>query len=125
MSNAELVQAMQALEESLLHTDHAQHPAALEQALAPGFVEVNARGGETARSEVLRWLLQKDPSARWQFSEVGVEELAPDLRLVRYHAHQIAPQRSSSKGARHVSLWRFSAVLQCWQLSFHQATKVL
>lgn len=125
MSNTDLVQAMQALEDALLHTGHAQNPAALEQVLAPEFVEVNAMGGETSRSEVLRWLLQKDPTARWQFSEVVVQELAKDLRLVRYHAHQIAPQRSTSKGARHVSLWAYSTALQCWQLRFHQATKVL
>jgi hypothetical protein len=123
---AAVVQTMQALEETLLHADHSRDPAALERLLAPDFTEVNGVGGDTSRSEVVRWLLQKDPAARWQFSALDVVELAPSLRLVRYHAQQIAPPRAApSKGARHVSLWCFNAALQCWQLRFHQATKVL
>lgn len=125
MSRTMLAQAMQALEEALLHDDHTRDPAALQRLLAEDFIEVNAMGGETTRSEVLHWLLQKDPAARSEFSDVAVLELADELRLVRYHAQQIAPQRSGSKGARHVSLWGFNAGLQCWQLRFHQATKVL
>lgn len=122
MSHATLLQA---LEETLLHQDHARDPAVLERLLAPDFIEVNAVGGETSRREVVRWLLQKDPAARWQLSDVAVEEIAQGLCLARYHAQQIAPQRSTSKGARHVSVWRFNPALQCWQLRFHQATKVL
>jgi hypothetical protein len=116
---------LQSLEETLLHGDHLRDPAALERLLAPEFIEVNAVGGETSRNEVLGWLLQKNPAARWQLRDMDVQELAQGLCLVRYHAQQIAPQRSTSKGARHVSLWSFSGALQCWQLRFHQATKVL
>jgi len=125
MSSAAQLQTMQALEAALLHDDHSHAVAALERLLASEFIEVNSFGGETSRSEVLQWLLQKDPVARWQFNEFTVHELAEGLCLVRYHAQQVAPQRSGSKGARHVSLWGFDAVLQCWQLRFHQATKVL
>lgn len=125
MSASALQQEMLALESALLHDDHAAAPAALERLLADAFIEVNAVGGETSRSEVLRWLLQKDPGARWEFTGFEVAELAPGLRLVRYHAQQIAPQRSPSKGARHVSLWSFNLARQAWQLRFHQATKVL
>lgn len=125
MSGTTLKQEMQALEAELLHGNHAADPAALERLLADDFIEVNAVGGETSRSEVLRWLLQKDLAARWEFSGLEASEIAPGLRLVRYHAQQIAPQRSAGKGARHVSLWCFNAALQIWQLRFHQATKVL
>lgn len=125
MSGAGLVLEMQALEERLLHVDHAKDRAALERMLAPAFTEVNAAGGETSRDEVLRWLLAKDPAARWQLTGLDVQQLAGDLRMVRYHALQVAPQRSGSKGARHVSLWRFDSTLQAWQLVFHQATRVL
>lgn len=123
-ANATFLQAMRSLEEALLHGDHRGNPAALERLLAADFSEVNAMGGETSRSEVVRWLLQKDPAARWQFRDLQAEEVADGLRLVRYHAQQIAPQLSASKGARHVSLWRFNSALQCWQLRFHQSTKV-
>jgi hypothetical protein len=125
MSSTARLQTMQALETALLHDDHTHDVAALERLLASEFIEVNSFGGETSRSEVLQWLLQKDPAARWQLSEFAVQELAEGLCLVRYHAQQIAPQRSASKGARHVSLWGLSAELKCWQLRFHQATKVL
>lgn len=118
-------QDMLALELALLHGDHSGAANAAERLLAGDFREVHGAGGTATRAEVLDWLRTKDPAARWEFSEFAVSELAEGLRLVTYHALQVAPQRSGSKGARHVSLWRFSAQLQEWQLYFHQATRVL
>jgi hypothetical protein len=120
-----LARQMQALEETLLHDDHSGSTAVLERLLAPDFIEVNPAGGRSPRPEVLRWLQQKDPAARWHLQDLEVQELSPELRLVTYHALQVAPQRSSSKGARHASLWSFNGRLQCWQLRFHQSTRVL
>jgi hypothetical protein len=87
-------------------------------------MEVSSNGIVSSRDSVVKWLRGKDPLARWQLSDLSATELAPDLRLVRYHAKQTAPQASTSKGALHCSLWCFNASLQRWQLRFHQATKI-
>jgi hypothetical protein len=119
---ASLLADMQQLELSLLHTDFRADPAALEDLLAADFVEVAPSGHITSRAEVIDWLLQKDAADRWQLSEFHAAELAKDVRMVRYHAVRSVPA-SASKGARHVSLWRFNAAGQHWQLCFHQSTK--
>lgn len=125
MSASTAVQEMQELESLLLHGDHGADTSMAEQLLAADFREVHAAGGDASRAEVLAWLRAKDPAARWSFSGFAVQEPLPGIRLVTYHAQQVAPQRSASKGARHVSLWRSAATPQGWQLHFHQATKVL
>lgn len=119
------LEEMQACEEVLLHTDFSGKPALLEPLLAAEFTEVAANGQTSNRRKVIDWLLHKDPAARWRFTDLSVAELADGLRLVRYHAQQIAPLPSASKGALHSSLWTYNRALQCWQLRFHQATKIL
>ncbi|MEY4640630.1 MAG: hypothetical protein RLZZ227_624 [Pseudomonadota bacterium] len=116
---------MQGFEETLLHSDFSGDPAALDAWFAADFTEVSPGGGVSSREQVMTWLLHKDPLARWQLSDLSAGELAPGLRLVRYHAKQIAPQVSTSKGALHCSFWQFNASLQRWQLRFHQATKII
>ena len=123
MSN--LQREMCELEEKLLHTDFSKHPELLEHLLAAEFTEINASGLTGSRAAVCQWLLQKDKAARWRLSELVVTELQPLMRLVNYHASQIAPVPSASKGALHSSIWNFNQQRQCWQLRFHQATKVL
>ena len=119
------VAEMQACEEVLLHTDFRGRPALLEQMLTVDFTEVSSGGVSSNRQTVVNWLLSKDPVARWHFNDLSVLELAPGLRLVRYHAQQFAPMPVTSKGAQHSSLWSYNQALQCWQLRFHQATKIL
>lgn len=116
---------MQACEEVLLHTDFSNKAVLLEQMLTADFAEVSSSGVISKRQVVVSWLLGKDPAARWRFTDVSVTELTADLRLVRYHAQQIAPLPSTSKGALHSSLWCYNGALQCWQLRFHQATRIL
>jgi hypothetical protein len=118
------VDAMLACEQELLHRDFRDDPAALENLLASGFVEIS-HGRVTDRAQVIAWLLNKDPAARWDFADVHVTELAGDVRLVRYHAKQMLPQPSQGNGALHSSVWCFSDELQGWQLRFHQATKIV
>jgi len=114
---------MRALEEALLHSDHRAAPLALERMLAPAFTEVSASGRTSDRAAVLEWLMHKDPAARWQLAELEVAELATGLRLVRYLAQQVAPQRSAGNGAWHCSLWCYGQSAGCWQLRYHQATR--
>lgn len=116
---------MQACEEALLHTDFSSKVAALEKMLTADFTEVSSSGVISTRQVVVNWLLGKDAAARWRFNTLSVTELTADLRLVLYHAQQIAPVPSTSKGALHSSLWCYNGALQCWQLRFHQATKIL
>ena len=72
--------------------------------------------------QCIKWLLRKDPSHRWSFSEWQVDELAPGAALVRYRAVRSIPQATSS-GARHLSLWKLDGTGR-WQLWFHQSTKI-
>ena len=122
MTGAVPLADMPQLEQQLLHSDFRSQPSALEALLAPDFTEVTPVGTIASRSDVIAWLLQKDPAERWQFSDWQLSELADDVRMLRYHAVRCVPA-SASKGARHVSLWRFDAAGQRWQLSFHQSTK--
>jgi len=117
-------QEMQALEEYLLHTAHQQYPAALESMLTPDFAEVSGSGQRSGREEVLQWLMQKDPLARWQLQAIQVRELGVLHRWVHYHAKQTAPVLSPGPGAWHSSLWYRQTPDSPWQLQFHQATKV-
>jgi hypothetical protein len=114
---------MLALELWLLHTDHRTDPAALELRLAPGFEEVAASGHRADRASVLAWLLDKYPALRWELNELTVSDAGDGLRLVRYHARQVVPERPQSKGAWHSSFWKRDASGH-WQLWFHQATRL-
>lgn len=121
----ELAVQMRACEETLLHSNFTAAPDLLDGMLTADFIEVASNGRVTPRADVLRWLLHKDPDARWQLCNVHVTELSEELRLVRYHAQQVLPRPSAGKGALHCSLWSFNAALQHWQLRFHQATRIL
>jgi hypothetical protein len=114
---------MLACEQALLHTDFNDDMVALDRLLAPDFVEIS-NGRVSERAQVVGWLLRKDPAARWSFDDVHVSELAQGVRLVRYRAQQILPQASQGKGALHSSIWCFSREMHCWQLRFHQATRL-
>jgi hypothetical protein len=118
------VAEMRACEEGLLHTDFRGSRPVLEKFLADDFVEVSPGGLVSTRQVVVDWLLHKDPDARWQLRDLSVLELTQDLRLVRYHAQQVVPVPSAGKGALHCSLWHYNELLRCWQLRFHQATKL-
>lgn len=115
---------MQACETALLHTDFSRQPELLELMLAHDFQEVSSMG-RSGRESVRQWLLQKDPRARWEIDQLEASEIAQDLRLVTYHARQVIPERTASKGSLHSSLWCYSKQLQCWQLRFHQASKLI
>jgi hypothetical protein len=125
MSTREAIAAeMLALELSLLHDDFSADTEALEQMLGEDFREISPFGTVTARPEVIKWILDKDPASRWSLADFHVEVLGNDARLLTYHAARTGPLASGSKGARHCSLWRFNSAQQCWQLAFHQSTKV-
>lgn len=115
---------MLACEQALLHTNFFDDMVALDRLLAPDFVEIGSNGRVSERAQVVAWLLRKDPAARWSFEDVHVSELAPGIRLVRYRAKQILPEPSQGNGAIHSSLWCLSRDMHCWQLRFHQATKL-
>lgn len=114
---------MQLLETALLHTDFSAQPQQLDLLLADSFEEVSPNGQTSSRAQVSHWLLHKDASQRWQLSQWQVTELAPTVRLVRYHAVQMVPA-SQSKGSMHCSLWMYDLALQSWRLRFHQSSKV-
>lgn len=118
-----LADDMLTCEQELLHGDFRDDPAALERLLTSDFVEIS-HGRVSDRAQVIAWLLKKDSAARWEFADLHVTELASDVRLVRYRAKQTLPQPSQRNGALHSSIWCFSDGLKCWQLRFHQATKI-
>lgn len=115
---------MRACEEALLHTDFSGDMVALDRLLAPDFVEVGSNGRVSERAQVVAWLLRKDPAARWTLDDIHVAELAQGLRLVRYRAKQVLPEASQGNGAMHCSIWCFSRDMHCWQLRFHQSTRL-
>ena len=114
---------MLACEQQLLHGDFRNDVARLEQLLTSDFVEIS-HGRISDRAQVIAWLLDKDPAARWTFTDVHVTDLARAVRLVRYHAKQVQPQPSQGNGALHSSIWCFDTDLRCWRLRFHQATRL-
>ncbi|MGV3591146.1 MAG: DUF4440 domain-containing protein [Gammaproteobacteria bacterium] len=118
-----VVDEMLACEQQLLHDGFRNDVAGLEKLLTSDFVEIS-HGRISDRAQVIAWLLNKDPAARWTFSDVHVTELARDVRLVRYHAKQVQPQPSQGNGALHSSIWCFHGGLACWQLRFHQVTRL-
>jgi len=112
------------LEELLLHQDFSSSPESLEAMLSEDFREVTPNGTEVKREAVLQWLLSKNSSSRWQFADFEVHILAPGLAQATYHARQINPEKDSSRGAIHSSLWRQNESDKRWQLLFHQSTRV-
>ena len=111
------------LEELLLHQDFSNSPEALEAMLAEDFREINREGAVISREDVVSWLMGKSPDSRWEFANFEVVQLAPDLVLATYHARQIIPDGSTSRGAAHCSIWKQSQEKN-WQLTFHQSTRV-
>lgn len=118
-----IVAQMQACEIALLHTDFIRQPDLLELMLAQDFQEISS-AGRSGRESVRQWLLQKDPRARWELDHFETSEITPELRLVTYHARQVIPEKPANKGSMHSSLWCYSKHMQCWQLRFHQASKL-
>ena len=119
-----LSQHIRSLEETLLHRDHSSDREALEQLLDPAFREVNPTGSETPRADVIAWLLDKSPDARWEFTGFQATALAQGLVMATYHARQVVPVKPESKGAQHCSLWREDAQSGNWRLVYHQSTKI-
>lgn len=117
------VDDMLACEQQLLHGDFRGDHAGMQRLLTADFIEIS-HGRVSDRAQVIAWLLGKDPDARWAFDDMHVTELAPGIRLARYRAKQVQPQPSQGSGALHSSIWCFSSDLQCWQLRFHQATRL-
>jgi hypothetical protein len=52
------------LEESLLHEDFSSNPEALEAMISNDFREIDPKGRECSREDVIAWLLQKNPASR-------------------------------------------------------------
>ena len=123
MGSLKIEEQIRTLEESLLHQDFSSSPETLKAMICDDFREIDPGGRQCSRDEVISWLLQKDPTSRWEFSEFAVHQLADDIALASYHARQILPQ-SSATGSRHCSIWQASNPLKTWQLFFHQSTKI-
>lgn len=115
---------MRLCEEALLHGNFADDMVALDRLLAPDFMEIGSNGRVSERAQVVGWLLRKDPAARWSLEDLHVNEIAQGIRLVRYRAKQILPEPSPGNGALHSSIWCFSREMHCWQLRFHQSTRL-
>lgn len=130
MSKNELLDEIKALEESLLHGDFKEDLAALHSLLADDFEEVGPGGQLASRESVIEWLLSKDTNARWDFQSFKLKVLSDNLVLARYHAKQIAPVNSDSikphsQGSLRSSVWQKNPDSGCWQMQFHQATKLI
>jgi hypothetical protein len=124
MTSSNIADTMLARELSLLHRDFSRDSETLEQMLAPDFREISPAGALVTRQDVIRWILNKHAADRWTLTDFRVEADSGSTVLLSYHARRSGPEHAGSKGARHCSLWRFNAGLQCWQLAFHQSTKV-
>jgi hypothetical protein len=124
MASLNISEQIRNLEESLLHQDFSSIPEALEAMICDDFREVDPKGRECSREDVISWLLQKDPTMRWEFSEFTVNQLTDNSVLATYLARQILPE-SSSSGSRHSSIWRATNPEKTWQLIFHQSTKII
>ena len=125
MAGIILANEIQALEESLLHTDFRHKPQLLDDLLCVDFEEIGPTGSRSNRQAVVAWLLNKDTDARWQFEDFKIRELSNTLVLACYRAQQIKPEPSTSKGSIRTSIWKRSADSGHWQMVFHQATKIL
>ena len=112
------------LEELLLHQDFSNSPEQLESMLGEDFREIDPGGREVGRDAVIQWILGKNPAARWEFAGFEVRQLAEDVVQATYLARQIHPQKKTSAGAMHCSLWRENGPGKHWQLIFHQTTKI-
>lgn len=111
------------LEELLLHQDFSSSPELLESMIGEEFYEVNPEGKVVSRDEVVKWLLAKNPDARWELSSFNVKTLSDTLVLSTYQARQIVPEGTSKGGSMHSSLWREVPPGKTWQMIFHQTTR--
>ena len=113
-----------ALEDRLIHEDFSTCPEQLEALLDAGFTEISPDGKTVSRQEVISWLLAKDPSSRWAYTDFQVEEQGSDLVEATYHAKQVVPENPGSMGARHVSRWQKADTADGWQLVVHQSERI-
>ena len=112
------------LEELLLHQDFSTSPEQLEAMLGEDFREIDRNGQEVSRERVIGWLLGKNPTSRWAFTDFQVRHLADGLVLATYQARQVYPEGVSAGGAVHCSIWRENHPGKTWQLVFHQSTRI-
>lgn len=119
-----LVRQVQLQELYLLHHDHRENPRRLDIMLAPEFREIAADGSIVERSEVIAWLMKKNPVARWEMLECRGEVLSSSLVMLVYLARQVKGVDKVSAGSWRSSLWRKPRGSEDWELLFHQATAV-
>jgi len=124
MDTWNISQHIRILEELLLHQDFSSNREKLDSLLSDKFYEIDPKGRRQSRESVIRWLLTKDPSSRWELIGCETRELGPDVVQATYQAKKIAPEGSTSNGAFHHSLWEKTPDGHDWCLIFHQSTRI-
>ncbi|OQW81171.1 MAG: hypothetical protein BVN30_11700 [Proteobacteria bacterium ST_bin16] len=119
-SNA-LAGLIQQLELSLLQSDLTAHPGLIDELLAEDFEEIDQQGTVRSRSDVINWLMRKDPGIRWAFKDFRIKIVSGDVVLAIYSLQKPDQPDAGSGGSTRTSLWRYRN--NQWKMVFHQASR--
>ncbi len=115
------------LEEEILRPEVRRSRAALEELLAPDFVEIGRSGRVFDREEIVVALASEDAGSAASVARVedfAVRLLAPGVALATYRSlHEDPASREVPTVARRSSIWRRDAD-GAWRMAFHQGTPV-
>jgi len=117
-----ITEQIKQLEEKLLHSDVIANRSIFDELLADDFEEIASNGRISSRQQVVEWLVNKDKNIRWMLLDFKVRQLTPDLVLAVYRAKKSDGDHASN-GSLRSSLWKRND--SHWQMTFHQASKIL
>ncbi len=115
-----LLAELTALETELHHPGTRCTRERLERLLHPEFHEVGRSGARYARQAVIDFLAVRRSVPAVAAHGHRVERLAPDVALLHFRSHEIAPDGTAFHAALRVSVWRRTPL--GWQLAYHQGT---
>lgn len=107
------------LEETLLHTNINTEREKVLSLLSNELVEIGVNGHLTSKAQIIAWLEQKDPNARWVIENFTLNLSSENA----CQCHYIAKRKgSTSNGSIRSSLWKNTG--NGWQLTFAQGTLI-
>lgn len=120
-ANSALVETLRRLEEELLQPEVRRSLAALEERLAPDFVEIGASGRTWDRPTIVAALADEEPAAV-RVEGLAVRLLATEVALVTYRAAHDGGDGSPPSVTLRSSIWRRDPD-GAWRMTFHQGTR--
>lgn len=113
------IEAVAALEKSLLKPEIRASPEKVERLLADEFIEFGSSGRIYNKSDIIH-SLQNERDGHISVNDLRLKALGSGVVLVTYRASRHSADKVEEKKSLRSSIWKFED--DRWQMIFHQGT---